>query len=197
MFKKEVILLENSIARTTIREKLILAGIDEIGDYGISGFSLRHVAMMCSVSCATPYNYFKNKDGFIKEIKKYIREQWMLFKSEITAIYRDDEKKMLAEIGVFFIKFLIANPNYRAIIMADLPDSLPGEDDYTRDFMDIEMDHYMKINSFSEREVKRKNFVIRAIVYEAAVLFEKNEIENCEKNFDFVRYCITKELMMA
>lgn len=189
--------MEDSIVRTTIKEKLILAGIEEIGNCGISDFSFRHVAAMCNVSCATPYNYFKNKDGFIKEIKKYIREQWLLFKSEIISNYRDDERRMLAEIAVFYVRFLIANPNYRSVIMAASHDGLNAEDDHTRDFMDIELEHYMKINSFGEREAKRKSFVIRAIVYEAALLFEKNEIENREENFDFLRYCVIKELMIS
>ena len=99
--------MDNKFARKTIKEKLILSGIDEIGACGISGFSLRQVAVACNVSCATPYNYFKNKDGFILEIIRYIRDQWVLMKTEINKLYRDDEKQKLIELCVYYIRFLI------------------------------------------------------------------------------------------
>ncbi len=182
--------MENSAARTTIKERLILAGIDEIGNCGLSEFSLRQVALACNVSCATPYNYFKNKEGFIKEIKGYLMSQWELFKTEIVSAHREDERNMLAQICVYFIKFLIANPNYRDIIMSNLENS----GDFTRDFMELELEHYLKINSFGEKETKRKIFAIRAITYEAALMFENGELPNTEESFDFVRYCVKKEL---
>ena len=45
--------MDNKFARKTIKEKLILAGIDEIGNSGVANFSLRQVAVSCNVSCAT------------------------------------------------------------------------------------------------------------------------------------------------
>ena len=62
--------MDNKFARKTIKERLILSGIDEIGNCGVAGFSLRQVAVSCNVSCATPYNYFKNKEGFSKGFPK-------------------------------------------------------------------------------------------------------------------------------
>ena len=87
--KKKVIPMDNKFARKTIKEKLILAGIDEIGNCGVAGFSLRQVAVACNVSCATPYNYFKNKEGFVVEIIQYIKYQWSLLKTEINKIYKN------------------------------------------------------------------------------------------------------------
>ena len=111
--------MDNKFARKTIKEKLILAGIDEIGNCGVAGFSLRQVAVACNVSCATPYNYFKNKEGFVVEIIQYIKYQWSLLKTEINKLYKNDEKQQLIELCVFYIKFLVGNPNYRSIIMLD------------------------------------------------------------------------------
>ena len=78
--------MDNKFARKTIKERLILSGIDEIGNCGVAGFSLRQVAVSCNVSCATPYNYFKNKEGFVVEIIQYIKHQWMLLKTEINKL---------------------------------------------------------------------------------------------------------------
>ena len=198
MLKKAVkTTMDNKFARKTIKERLILAGIDEIGRSGVAGFSLRQVAVACNVSCATPYNYFKNKDGFVLEIIRYIRDQWSLMKSEISKIYRDDEKNMLVEMCVYYIKFLVANPNYRSIIMLDgigVDAEQKKEIEEARNFIYLELEHYLKINNVNERESNRKRFVTRAITYEAAILLERGDVENTQESFEFIRYCISREL---
>ncbi|MGM9632647.1 MAG: TetR/AcrR family transcriptional regulator [Eubacteriales bacterium] len=191
--------MDNKFARKTIKERLILAGIDEIGNCGVAGFSLRQVAVACNVSCATPYNYFKNKEGFVLEIIQYIKYQWSLLKGEICKLYRNDEKQLLIELCVFYIKFLVGNPNYRSIIMLDsfeVDDESYNDIESARNFIELELEHYMKINNVSTREARRKSFVIRAIVFEATLLFERGDLENTPENFDFIRYCISKELAL-
>lgn len=192
--------MDNKFARKTIKEKLILAGIDEIGNCGVAGFSLRQVAVACNVSCATPYNYFKNKEGFVVEIIQYIKYQWSLLKTEINKIYRNDEKQQLIELCVFYIKFLVGNPNYRSIIMLDnieVDDESHQDIESARNFIELELEHYMKINNVSAREARRKSFVIRAIVFEATLLLERGDLENTPENFDFIRYCIARELALV
>ena len=197
---KKVISMDNKFARKTIKEKLILAGIDEIGNCGVAGFSLRQVAVACNVSCATPYNYFKNKEGFVVEIIQYIKHQWALLKTEINKVYKNDEKQQLIELCVFYIKFLVGNPNYRSIIMLDnleVDDESYTDIENARNFIELELEHYMKINNVSEREARRKSFVIRAIVFEATLLLERGDLENTPENFDFIRYCIARELAIV
>ena len=192
--------MDNKFARKTIKEKLILAGIDEIGNSGVANFSLRQVAVACNVSCATPYNYFKNKEGFVVEIIQYIKHQWSLLKTEINKLYRNDEKQLLIELCVFYIKFLVGNPNYRSIIMLDnveVDDESYTDIESARNFIELELEHYMKINNVSAREARRKSFVIRAIVFEATLLLERGDLENTPENFDFIRYCIARELALV
>lgn len=192
--------MDNKFARKTIRERLILAGIDEIGSYGVAGFSLRQVATACNVSCATPYNYFKNKEGFVLEIIQYIKNQWQLLKVEIDKLYRNDEKQLLIELCVYYVKFLYGNPNYRSIILLDsfeIDDESNTDIDNARNFIELELEHYMKLNNVSEREARRKSFVIRAIVFEAALLLDRGDLQNTPENFDFLRYCISKELTLV
>ena len=193
-------MMDNKFARKTIKEKLILAGIDEIGNCGVANFSLRQVAVACNVSCATPYNYFKNKEGFVVEIIQYIKYQWSLLKTEINKLYRNDEKQLLIELCVFYIKFLVGNPNYRSIILLDsveIDDESYTDIESARNFIELELEHYMKINNVSTREARRKSFVIRAIVFEATLLLERGDLENTPENFDFIRYCIAKELALV
>ena len=64
-----------------MRERLLLAGIDEINTQGVTGFSIRRVAENCGVSCAAPYKHFKDKRDFIAsiieppELRCHIRNQ--------------------------------------------------------------------------------------------------------------------------
>lgn len=192
--------MDNKIARKTIKERLILAGIDEIGACGLTNFSLRQVAVACNVSCATPYNYFKNKEGFVVEILQYIKHQWSLLKGEISKLYRNDEKQLLVELCIFYIKFLVGNPNYRSIIMLDncgVDDESYTDIENARNFIELELEHYIKINNVSAREARRKSFTIRAIVFEATLLLERGDIDNTPESFDFIRYCISKELSLV
>lgn len=192
--------MDNKFARKTIKEKLILAGIDEIGNSGVANFSLRQVAVSCNVSCATPYNYFKNKEGFVVEIIQYIKYQWSLLKTEINKLYKNDEKQLLIELCIFYIKFLVGNPNYRSIILLDnigVDDESDTDIDSARNFIELELEHYMKINNVSAHEARRKSFTIRAIVFEATLLLERGDLDNRPEDFDFIRYCIAKELALV
>ena len=136
---------------------------------------------------------------FVVEIIQYIKHQWSLLKNEINKIYKNDEKQQLIELCVFYIKFLVGNPNYRSIIMLD--DIVVDDENYNdiesaRNFIELELEHYMKINNVSVREARRKSFVIRAIVFEATLLLERGDLENTPENFDFIRYCIGRELAL-
>ena len=66
-----------------------------------------------------------------------------------------------------------------------------------RNFIELELEHYIKINNVSAREARRKSFTIRAIVFEATLLLERGDIENNAESFDFIRYCIAKELALV
>ena len=46
---------KNSVSTDTLRDRLLIAGTNEIGLHGIADFSLRRVAASCNTSCAAPY----------------------------------------------------------------------------------------------------------------------------------------------
>ena len=94
----------------TLRHRLLVAGTNEIGQYGIANFSLRRVAAACGTSCAAPYRHFKNKEAFILEILRYIEGQWELLCSQILSLYEGDIRKQLIEVCIAYIRFWVANP---------------------------------------------------------------------------------------
>ena len=76
---------ENTGARNT-REALILAGLEELNEYGIQHFSTRRVAKAFGMSCAAPYKHFKDSHEFIAEILGYINR---LYDAEQTVLLGD------------------------------------------------------------------------------------------------------------
>ena len=79
--------MEEEFFSDTVRDRLIVAGADEISQYGMNNFSLRRVAAACNISCAAPYKHFKNKEEFILEIIRYINRQWHLLYEQIQSLF--------------------------------------------------------------------------------------------------------------
>ena len=48
----------------SVRERLIIAGIEELRERGVQNFSLRRAALSAQVSCAAPYRHFKDKNEY-------------------------------------------------------------------------------------------------------------------------------------
>ena len=69
-----------------VRKRLIDAGLKELLEHGPDDFSLRRVASMAQVSCATPYRHFKDKDELVRAVISQIRENWILLTQEIKGI---------------------------------------------------------------------------------------------------------------
>lgn len=175
--------------KKSLRERLIIAGIDEIAEHGITDFSLRRVAAVCNTSCAAPYKHFKNKDELILEIIAYINSQWVLLKTHILEIFRDDSAKALTEVCIAYIRFWIANPNYRTI----LAKSGRG---FLSDSSGIKalVSEYCDENSIDGEERERKIFAVTAFIYGTTSMLEHEELPNDDTTFAFVRKTIAEVL---
>ncbi len=180
----------------TVKQKLIIAGISEIEEHGITDFSLRRVATACNVSCAAPYKHFASKEDFIAEIVLYIHKKWLLLQEQVAAVFPNDTKKQLIEICVAYVKFWIANPNFRAVLMLK-----------TDTFGDERINAMTKIAESTEAlihkccaeygipqaEAKDKLFRIRSLLYGATLMIDAGELENDAETINMLRRCIDKE----
>lgn len=180
----------------TVKQRLIIAGIAEIEAHGISDFSLRRVAAACNVSCAAPYKHFKSKEDFIAEIVLYIHNKWTMLQNQVVAVFESDVKKQLTEVCVAYVKFWIANPNFRAVLMLK-----------TDTFGEERINIMTKITDSTKglihkccekcgigaAEEKRKVYVIRSLVYGATLMIDSGELENDEETINMIRECIDKE----
>lgn len=160
--------MDEELGSASVREQLIVAGISELEAHGIADFSLRRVAADCNISCAAPYKHFKSKEALIEAIFDYITNQLDLLLDQVAAVY-SDPKTCIVEICVAYIRFCIANPHFRAVLMLS-GRKLPLEK-RIKNLMEA---------CFPEMEpIERddRGYVIRSIAYGAVLLIESGELE--------------------
>jgi len=177
------------------REELIRAGIEEINANGLANLSMRRVAEKCGISPGAPYKHFADRNEFLAAIIDYINARWSLIQQDISAKEPDIRQRLVA-ISMAYVDFLVENPHFRSIIM--LKDS--GFDSLYRD-------KRSKLTALSRELVTeyctqvgmppdvmlRKLYVIRALIYGAALMFDNGEMEYNEYTMGIVRYNIDRE----
>ena len=112
--------MEQDYIEDGVRERLIISGINELSEHGLSDFSLRRTALKAQVSCAAPYRHFKDKDELIREIVGYITSKWNLLCCEIASAFLDDPHRLVIEVAVATLRFWLGNPNFRSVLSLDV-----------------------------------------------------------------------------
>jgi len=177
--------MDEELGSASVREQLIVAGISELEIHGIADFSLRRVAADCNISCAAPYKHFKGKEALIEAIFDYITSQMDLLLDQVTAVY-PDPKTCLTEICIAYIRFCIANPHFRAVLMLSGRKLPLGE--RVKNLMETcfpEMD---------STERADRGYVIRSIAYGAALLLESGELEYSDHIIERIKEKLWREL---
>lgn len=178
--------MENEITTYSVREQLIIAGIEELEAHGIADFSLRRVASSCNVSCAAPYKHFHSKEELIEEIFKYIKSQLDLLLEQVAEIFIDDPQKRLVESGISYINFCLANPHFRAIITLS-EETLP-----LKNIVKPLLEQYLP--HISPAEIKRRELLIRSLLYGSAVMLESRELEANEESMSSIRESLKRTI---
>ena len=102
------------------RERLIQAGMRELEDNGLEGFSLRRVAQRCGVSCAAPYRHFKDKRALVQAIAREYDARWTHRQQQALSEAGGDVSGQLQAVCKEYLRFLLDNPNYcRLVTMTD------------------------------------------------------------------------------
>ncbi len=182
--------------RKSKKQELLLAGVQELNRHGIVDFSVRRVAEACGLSPAAPYKHFPNKNEFIAAIISYNYSLWYTKLHAIVEPYPDDYRRQITEMLVTYTCFLVENPHFRSALMIkdDALDSshkglrsnlskLPNEaaENY-REWANMPMDVFI-----------RKKFVLRSLMYGAALMFENGELAYNEDSLEMLRAMTDRE----
>ena len=172
---------------SSLRDKLLAAGIEEIAAHGIAELSLRRVAAACGASCAAPYRHFRSREDFIAAIVHYINGQWGLLADKIILLYSTDRKAQIIEVCMAFIRFLFANDNYRSVLSAS------GEH-LGADKLPPLVRAYAAERSMAEADGASLLYTLRALVYGTVAMLENGELSATAACYDMVRAALRKEL---
>ena len=189
---------EEHFQNDDLRHALIIAGIKEVEAHGLADFSLRRVAAECGVSCAAPYRHFKSKSDMILAILEYINEQWTFLERQIFEIFDSDIKKKIIELCIANIRFWIANPNFRSIMMMDdrgLDTLQLRERSRISDETKALILEYCQSLSLSEKETERVSFSVRSILYGATQMLGSGELRNTPESMEMIRHCLGAALL--
>ncbi len=161
--------MEADYIENGVRTRLILAGLEELERHGIKDFSLRKVALAAQVSCAAPYRHFRDKEEFIVEIIKYVGSHWSLMCNQIKDVFKNDRRKLLIELAVSNLRFWLANPNYRTVLMLTSSDSAVSSES----FINFEEPLMDAVAEYCTDNTEEKKYAVRALIYGSLMLVGK------------------------
>lgn len=114
-----------------LKKEMIAKGLQLLNNEGYDGFSLRKVAVMCGVSHAAPYKHFKSKEELLGAIVYEVTQSFTQALQAAVVKYSDDPEKQIFELGKYYVKFMVENPDYMKFMFAGphgYVGSLPPED---------------------------------------------------------------------
>lgn len=180
----------------SVREKLIESGLLELNKHGIQDFSVRRVASACGISCAAPYKHFEDKTQFIASIIEHVINLWESYIPAVIAKHPSDLRQQIIEISVRYVHFLVENSHFRSIIML----KEPGHDQQyatlrlrLSNSSRVLIYHYCELQNIPYEVMSRKLFMMRSLVYGAALMFDNGEMAYTVENVELVRQAINRE----
>lgn len=179
-----------------LREALIIEGIKEINEHGVADFSVRRVADACQVSCAAPYRHFESKREFIAAIIDYVNDRWAERQEEILAGCGDSLRQQIIEISLGYVRYLMDNPHYRAILMLkdETFDNIYHKKRTQFGSMSQSLEAQLQAASGLPEDVwKRKLMMFRSMVFGVVFLYDAGEFEYNETTMEYLRYTLNRE----
>lgn len=181
-------------------ERLIEAGIDELNKHGLQDFSVRRIAGLLNISVATPYKHFSDRDEYIAKIIERIVNTWEAEIPKIVSKFPHDYRKQILELSLGYVKFLVKNSYYRSMIMIQ-------DEEFDRKYADLRhrlsnlsreiVYKYAKEVGMARDVLEFKVYVVRSLIYGAALMFDNGEIAYNEKNLELVRRALDREFDLA
>jgi AcrR family transcriptional regulator len=94
-----------------LKNALIQAGVEILAKDGVSGLSLRKVALKVGVSHSAPYAHFVDKQALIAAISTEGFRQLYERVSAVTTKYKNQPAKQLIEVAWAYVQFAMDDPD--------------------------------------------------------------------------------------
>lgn len=183
------------------KERLILAGIEVLQENGIAGFSARKTTALCGVSPAALYKHFANREELLTAIISYINQRWYDIQAAVIEQCKGETvKDQIVVISMAYIRFLADNPEFRTVLMMN-DEQMPPEDvrmksDLSRLTKELITCYCAETGMAPERR-HVKTFIVRSLIYGAALMFDNGQIAYDDENLLQVEQAIRREFELA
>lgn len=111
-----------------LRQQLLEAGVELVGERGVDGFSMRELARRAGVSHAAPYHHFSARAALVRAI---VADSY----GQLATALRDattnsgNPLDAIRFMGVAYVDFALSNPErYRLMFRSELAGQPEGED---------------------------------------------------------------------
>jgi AcrR family transcriptional regulator len=94
-----------------LKNALIKAGVEILAKDGVSGLSLRKVAMKAGVSHSAPYSHFADKQALIAAISTEGFRQLYQQVITVTEQYQEQPSRQLVEVAWAYLQFALDDPD--------------------------------------------------------------------------------------
>lgn len=180
----------------SVRDRLIHNGLLELNRHGVQDFSVRRVAAASGLSCAAPYKHFSDKTEFIASIIEHVIGLWESYIPAVIKKYPNDLRQQIIEVSMRYVDFLVENSHFRSIIMLKNP-----ELDQQYKALRLRLTNtsrtlvyrYCELFNISKEVMDFKLYVIRSLIYGAALMFDNDEMEYTHEHIEYVRLAISRE----
>lgn len=95
-----------------LREALVRAALDLIGEKGVAGFTFADAARMAGVSSAAPYRHYRDRDALLADVA---RRGFELFEEKLSAAWNDGAPDPFAafdKLGRAYLAFAREEPAF-------------------------------------------------------------------------------------
>lgn len=181
----------------SVRERLILAAIDEVQEFGFSRLSVRRIATACGVSCSAPYKHFKNKREIVEAILLYINSVWDLRQDVLLKKLEHETLRVrLVELALEFVRFLVENPQFRTVLMIsdETLDSkyLQIKSGFTAKSKELIREYCLQTGVLKDVARTKMN-VVRSLIYGGALMYGNGELTYCPESLARLRAAVDRE----
>jgi len=110
-----------------LREALVAAALDLIGEKGPAGFTFAEAARSAGVSPAAPYRHFRDRDALMAEVARQGFERFGSFLANAWSDGAPDPVTAIENLGRAYLAFARAEPAYYAAMFESQvpPDATP------------------------------------------------------------------------
>lgn len=184
--------------RAENRERFIDAALEELTEYGVSGFSARRVSRRLTVSGAALYKHFENRDELLRAMIQRIYDRWSEVQRAAVAGCGDDSspRERIMAVCVAYVRFLCDNPEYQTVILMNdraFSPELRAEKTKISEMSKELVDEYCRSVGMPDDVRKRKLLSVRACLYGTAALVNCGEADLDDGAIEMMTVAIGRE----